>query len=303
MSELMIASGEDLRMRLVRVAELVGRQFGVIARWQLLECGVTDTQIRGWLRVERMFRLYPGVYIWGRRDLPVEGRLVAGILCAGRGSALTGLTGLWWRKLLGREPDVIHIDTPGFAGSRQGLRIRSERRVVRETRRGMPLCPLPEMLMLSAADLKHDTLRLVLARAEYERILSLSVLESSLGQGRPGTAAIRRAMAEHLPQLARCTNRLEREYVLLCEAHGLPIPDPNEPIGRFRPDMLWRDRMLIVELDGPRAHSTPAQLLADAARQEFLESLGYTVIRFTDEDVFERPGWVMARTRAALAGA
>ncbi|MFN8150860.1 MAG: DUF559 domain-containing protein [Solirubrobacterales bacterium] len=65
--------------------------------------------------------------------------------------------------------------------------------------------------------------------------------------------------------------------------------------------MLWAERMLIVELDGPRAHSTPAQLMADAARQKFLESLGYTVVRFTDEDVFGRPGWVMAQTREALA--
>ncbi len=73
-------------------------------------------------------------------------------------------------------------------------------------------------------------------------------------------------MGAHLPQLAKCVNGREREFVLLCEARGIPIPEPNEPIGRFRPDMLWEDRRLIVELDGPRAHSTPAQLASDAKR-------------------------------------
>ena len=65
--------------------------------------------------------------------------------------------------------------------------------------------------------------------------------------------------------------------------------------------MLWEDRRLIVELDGPRAHSTPAQLASDAKRQEWLESRGYTVIRFTHDDVRHRPDWVATRVRAALA--
>ena len=64
-------------------------------------------------------------------------------------------------------------------------------------------------------------------------------------------------MDAHLPQLARCTNRFERYFVLLCERHGLPIPDPNERIGRYRPDMLWREARLIVELDGHDAHRRP----------------------------------------------
>ena len=87
-------------------------------------------------------------------------------------------------------------------------------------------------------------------------------------------------MDAHLPHLAACANGRERDFVLLCERHGLPIPEPNTRIGRYRPDMLWPDRRLIVEIDGRRAHSTPAQLAADGRRQERLERLGYRVTRF-----------------------
>jgi very-short-patch-repair endonuclease len=64
------------------------------------------------------------------------------------------------------------------------------------------------------------------------------------------------------------------------------LPEPNTRIGRYRPDMLWPDRRLVVELDGKRAHSTAAQLGADARRQAELERRGYTVIRFVQQQVF-----------------
>jgi very-short-patch-repair endonuclease len=67
--------------------------------------------------------------------------------------------------------------------------------------------------------------------------------------------------------------------------------------------MLWRKERLIVELDGAQAHSTAAQLAADARRQRDLEALGYTVIRFSRAEVDQTPDEVLARTRAALRAA
>ncbi len=162
------------------------------------------------------------------------------------------------------------------------------------------MTPTPSALLLATEQLSHSSLRLVIARAEFARettvlnrarraVAGLRELQAARGHGRPP------------PQLAKCVNGLERDFVLLCEEHRLPIPEPNERVGRFRPDMLWADRMLIAELDGARAHSTPAQLIHDAARQRYLESRGYIVIRFTDEDMALRPAWVAAEVRTALA--
>lgn len=284
------------------MGELIAAQGGAIARWQLLGIGITPSRVRSWLRTGRLHHTrFPGIYAAGRADLPELGDLSTGLLFSGHGSALAGISGLWWRGYLERRPELIHVDSPNRSRSRADLRIRHLHTVQRTWHRKLPVTTIPNALLLATDQLSHNSLRLVIARAEFDRKITLSAIEGACGRGIVGSSKLRAALAAHLPQLAKCTNRLEREYVLLCEAHRLPIPDPNEPIGSYRPDMLWADRMLIVELDGPRAHSTPAQLMADAARQKFLESLGYTVVRFTDEDVFERPGWVMAQTRAALA--
>ena len=108
-------------------------------------------------------------------------------------------------------------------------------------------------------------------------------------------------MAAHLPQLARCTSPLEIDFVLLCEANGIPIPEPNVRKGRFVPDMTWEEARLIVELDGRDAHTSEAQRATDASRQKWLESLGYTVIRFSWGEVHFREAWVAGRVRAHLA--
>ncbi len=88
--------------------------------------------------------------------------------------------------------------------------------------------------------------------------------------------------------------------MLLCERFGLPLPEPNPRIGRYRPDMLWREARLIVELDGKEAHSSAAQRAADASRQAALEAMGFTVIRFDWAEVHSMPERVAAEVRSAM---
>lgn len=160
--------------------------------------------------------------------------------------------------------------------------------------------PLPQALLDAAGSLGHDSLRLVVARAEFRGLLDLRALHAALGPGRRGSVALRAAMAAHLPQLAACTNQLEIDFVLLCERHDVPLPEPNPRIGRYRPDMLWRSHGLIVELDGHDAHHTAAQLDADERRSTELTRRGFTVIRFTWADVHDRPDEVISELRRHL---
>lgn len=282
-------------------SELAERRFAAVARRDLLAHGIGDARIRSWVRGGRLHPKYPGVYAWGRGDLTEEGELAAGLLYAGRGSALTGLSMLWWRELLGRRPDRIHIDAPGKVSSYADLEIRHPLEIRRSVHRGLPVAALPDALPVAARHLSPNALRLVLARAEFQHVCTLAEIEAGLRQGVRGGAAVRAALSAHLPQLARCANRWERAFVLLCEAGGVEIPEPNARIGRYRPDMLWEGAKLIVELDGGPAHSTPAQRAADAARQRHLESCGYRVLRFAHDEVEREPERVLSDVRAALA--
>jgi hypothetical protein len=281
---------------------VAARQFGAIARHQLHELGFSEARIRSWLAGERLHRRYPGVYSFGRHDLSERGQLAAGLLFAGRGAALGGLTALWWMGLLHRRPRRIHIDAPGRKASLQDLQVRHPSRVQRISHRQLPVVPLPQALLASAESLGLNSLRLVLARAEFEGLVSLSAVHAALGVGRAGSRSVRAALEVHLPQLARCTNPLEIDFVLLCERHGLQIPEPNPRVGRYRPDMLWRDALLIVELDGRAAHTTAAQLEADRSRQTALEALGWTVLRFTWAEVRYAAERVVAEVQSAMIG-
>jgi very-short-patch-repair endonuclease len=55
-------------------------------------------------------------------------------------------------------------------------------------------------------------------------------------------------------------------------------------IDRFIVDFYCADAQIIIEVDGPVHEYTPDE---DAIRQEFLESLGYRVLRFTNDDVLQ----------------
>jgi hypothetical protein len=288
------------RLAWERAGRRARRQFGAIARWQLLATGNTPSRIEHWQRVGRLHRVHPGVYALGPRELTAAGETAAALLHAGPGAALAGVSTLWWLGLLHRRPDPVRVATPGRARSRIGVRVTYRPTLTRRLHRGLPAVPFPEALLAAAVELSRDSLRLVLARAEFERLLDRRELEAVLRSGRRGASALRAAVDAHLPALGRCANGFERDFVLLCERHGLPIPEPNARIGRYRPDMLWREATLIVELDGRCAHSTPAQLAADERRQAELERRGYTVLRFTARQLSGEPGRVAAELRRLL---
>ena len=64
-------------------------------------------------------------------------------------------------------------------------------------------------------------------------------------------------------------------------------------------DFHWPDRLVAVEVDG--IHGRPWTVADDGGRDAALAAAGYTVLRFSDRDVYERRDAVSARTAAALA--
>jgi hypothetical protein len=87
---------------------------------------------------------------------------------------------------------------------------------------------------------------------------------------------------------------------------GLPPPLTQYRVLRdgreiARVDFAWPDARLVVEVDGYRWHSSPAALKRDHRRQNRLELAGWTVLRFTADDVRDEPASVVAEINDALA--
>lgn len=93
--------------------------------------------------------------------------------------------------------------------------------------------------------------------------------------------------------------------VLLAQA-GLSAPSTqhviNDRMGRFvgRVDFCWVAARLVVEADGFAFHSDRASYRDDRRRLNELERLGWRVLRFSWEDVVDRPETVVALVRECL---
>ncbi len=57
-------------------------------------------------------------------------------------------------------------------------------------------------------------------------------------------------------------------------------------VGPYRLDFALPHQMVGIELDGYQTHSSPSAIAADRKRQRYLESLGWFVIRFGGQEVF-----------------
>ncbi|MBX6385013.1 MAG: DUF559 domain-containing protein [Microbispora sp.] len=107
------------------------------------------------------------------------------------------------------------------------------------------------------------------------------------GMPHPGSAAERRLEAALSPYAWAAG----REWNQL-HASG-PLTNP------IRVDLLWRAERCVVEIDGPE-HLAPLRRAADRQRDLRLRRDGYAVLRFTNEQVLERIGTVLAELERFL---
>ncbi|MDQ3727996.1 MAG: type IV toxin-antitoxin system AbiEi family antitoxin domain-containing protein [Actinomycetota bacterium] len=286
-------------LELIRhVAEAQG---GVIDRTQLLACGLSSSGIarlidKGWL-----MRLYPGVYALGHMAITERGRLVAPLLYGGAGSALSHFTAAYLWRLIAELPLLVCVSCPVKRRPHRGARFHSPKEISPVIHEGFPLTTVARTLLDIAAGCADHELRKALANAEYRGLLDSESLQSVMGRGHPGSAKLRRAIERHMPELAETLSPLEDMLLLLCERHGVPLPVPNARVGPFKPDGLWSEAMLIVEVDGGAAHSSPSQRRQDAERDMYFRGLGYLVLRYTYWQIKHQGDAVALEVRTALA--
>lgn len=114
-------------------------------------------------------------------------------------------------------------------------------------------------------------------------------------RGRAGPAALLRVLARR--QERPNDSDLETLFEQLRRAAGISGLRRQVPIGPYVADFADPGRRLVVELDGLETHATSSALQADLARQNFLVLEGWTVLRFTWDDVTRRPAAVIKTAR------
>jgi len=127
------------------------------------------------------------------------------------------------------------------------------------------------------------------------KLLTPPSLRASLADhaGEPGVAILRRALDRRSFRLTR--SDLERAFLPLAAAVGLPVPLTKQIVNGFEVDFYWPDLRFVVESDGLTYHRTPAEQAEDRRRDQAHTAAGFVNLRFTDEQVRYEPDYVRRR--------
>jgi len=278
--------------RSAKVARVAGRQAGRVTWAQLMALGVAHGTVADWVREGYLHQVLPRVYAVGHRAPSVEASLWEAVLYAGPGAMLSHATALWWRGLVDKQPRPLQVTTPRRCGSVAGVKVYGRRRCERMLHKGLPTTSVEQALLDFAASAPIERVRHALANADYHQVLDLAALRVIAGNGRRGSTKLQKALARHEPKLAHTRSPLERLLVPLCERAGIPVPEFNVWIEGVLVDAVWRERKLVVELDGRGNHSSWAQIQTDRSKELRLRAGGYGVVRYGTRQVEEEPALV-----------
>jgi Protein of unknown function (DUF559) len=256
--------------------------------------GVSPTALRGrsWIRLNYRLYCWSGLTQDPWKKLTVLQRLLP------TEAIYSGCTAAWALGMDVDPFDPIEVVVPSRSGvrSRPGIVVR--RSHIRPgdvvTVRGMRITGALRTLSDLCSRLKGiDALILM------DAALRLKLID------KPALVHAQSVCVRSLGALAEpAESPMETRLRWLLMKAGLPRPEVQRPLhdsqGRFvgRADLYYDRPRLVVEFDGGNHRD---RLVEDNRRQNLLISGGYTVLRFTASDIFNRPDTVVAQVSAAAA--
>ena len=256
------------------------------------------------VRVGRLIVQYDGVYAVGHQAMTREGRWRAAVAACGERAVLSHWDAATHWGLMPLHGRLIHVTTPlrsGRAPDRTRIRLHRvgalrawECTLIED----MPTTTVARTLLDLAPLLRPRTMEETIAHANRLDLFDLVAVRRCL-EAHPrqhGAPALRRLL-DTLEGVGTADARsvLEVLVLQLCDDHGLPRPIANSTVNGILVDFFWPAKKLMVEADSYTYHSMPGAFERDRERDQRLTLAGYTVIRFTYQQVTRQPGLVRRR--------
>ena len=73
----------------------------------------------------------------------------------------------------------------------------------------------------------------------------------------------------------------------------------QQPIGDYIVDFICKEAKIIIEIDGGQ-HNEPENIEYDKTRTEYLNNLGYKVVRFWNNEIYENIEGVVLRLKEEI---
>jgi very-short-patch-repair endonuclease len=268
-----------------------------VAREQLLAAGVDRSAIFRRLESGRLEYVHRAVYgLPNTADLPLASETAA-LLACGPDTALSHHSAATlWRLRPGVAPPV-HVTVRGARGSRSPSGVQVHRSLtIGPTdvciHNGLPVTTPARAVLDVAANLPDRDLERLLDEGLFVlRILTRAQIEDVLARaGRhPGRARLERVADRHT-RSTKTDSPPEEALLALIRGAGLPEPQLQASVLRYRLDFLWPELRLAVEVDAYATHGSPARFEADRRRDaRLLTERGIVVLRLTRAMIEQRP--------------
>jgi very-short-patch-repair endonuclease len=270
------------------VAELAGRQWGVVSLGQLQGLGLGARAVQQRASAGRLHRVHRGVYAVGHRVLRVEGRYLAAVLACGPGALLSHRSAAVHWGLLGTAQTRVDVTAGRGRAGPAGIRLHRARSLdARDstTHERIPITTIARTLLDLAATTRPDRLERAYAQALVLGVYDHTAITDLIARsnGHRGTKILARATARE-PKHTR--SDWEVRMLTLIRRAGLPEPLVNHPLiapdhGHCEVDFYWPQHRLVVETDSWQFHGTRTAYEQDRARDAALQAIGLRVLRFT----------------------
>jgi hypothetical protein len=258
------------------------------------------------IAVGRLHPIHRSVYAVGYRRLAVKGRWVAAVLACGPGALLShrSAAALWGFRATGAASVDVTVRA-GNRAPRPGIAIHLTRHlpdVEVAKHEAIPVTSVARTLLDLAGLLSPTQLQRAVAETDRLELLDLGTLDLALdrGRGRRGTRALRAVLEAHRSPAPITRSELERRFLDLCRAAGLPLPSLNAFVAGLEVDAVWPRAHVVVELDGFAYHRDRVAFERDRERDAMLQLAGYRVLRFTHRRLEVAPDEAIETVRGLL---
>jgi predicted transcriptional regulator of viral defense system len=280
--------------------DLARRQHGVVARRQLLALGFTRQGIEHRIRKGRLHPIHSGVYAVGRPELTQHGRWMAAVLAKGPATVLSHRSAASLYGVAKQQGNAIHVAVPTHSRRRssRGIIVHCRTELRATAHQGVPTTTIEGTLVDLATQATKDQLEQAINEADKRDLIDPEALREAVRDAkRPGASKLRATLERHV----RTDSPLEREFLNIARAAGLPRPQTEAHVNGHRVDFFWPELKLVVETDGLRYHRTAAQQAADRQRDHDHFLVGLTALRFTHGQVKDDAAHVEALLRRVAA--
>jgi hypothetical protein len=293
------------------LATIARQHHGLITRAQARAAGLSQDQVDRRVQKGVWERRHRGIFAIAGAPRTYEQRELAACLATGGTGSHRAAMVLWHVEPDDRVAEVtVHRGRTPFRDGivvHQSVDLRSEHVSVRS---GIPVTNPLRMLADVGAVLPpwyvERCIEQGLARRLFTQTAIVGVRWELSKQGRNGLGALDEAIRRAGFHLGDVESVLEAAFARLCVAYDLPAPVLQHEVvvdgRRRRIDAAWPALMLAVEVDGFASRIDRARFQDDRTRQNALVRAGWTVIRFTWEDVMQRPQLVARQIHSVLGG-